>query len=380
MKNFFNDLFELISFVQIPRSNKRIVFYSEGRDTWIHLEGIIEELLKITNLDVCYISSEKKDPGLNLKKTNFKTFTIRPGHLLNWLFANIETDVMIMTTPDLGNFQLKCSKHHVHYIYLQHSLVSLHMAYRDGAFDHYQTIFCAGPHHINEIKAIEQIKGLKYENLVEHGYSKLDQILKSDKSFKAKSSSSSKHVLIAPSWGKNGIVETIGFEIIDILLKDKFKVTLRPHPQTIKLSKDKVDNILAKHSGNPLFSLDTEMSSQTSLKESDLMISDWSGAALDYAFGLNKPVLFIDVPRKINNFDYLKIKIQPLEVKVRSEIGEILSLENLTYISAKIDNLLKNYDIKRQNTVKEQMVFNIGSADKIGAGKLQEIINGIVEK
>ena len=154
MKNFFNDLFELISFVQIPRSNKRIVFYSEGRDTWIHLEGIIEELLKITNLDVCYISSEKKDPGLNLKKTNFKTFTIRPGHLLNWLFANIETDVMIMTTPDLGNFQLKCSKHHVHYIYLQHSLVSLHMAYRDGAFDHYQTIFCAGPHHINEIKAI----------------------------------------------------------------------------------------------------------------------------------------------------------------------------------------------------------------------------------
>ena len=87
MKNFFNDLFELISFVQIPRSNKRIVFYSEGRDTWIHLEGIIEELLKITNLDVCYISSEKKDPGLNLKKKldklNIEVQFVKFKHNLN---------------------------------------------------------------------------------------------------------------------------------------------------------------------------------------------------------------------------------------------------------------------------------------------------------
>mgnify|MGYP003326545469 CR=1 FL=1 len=50
------------------------------------------------------------------------------------------------------------------------------------------------------------------------------------------------------------------------------------------------------------------MSTQESLHRSDLMISDWSGAALDYALGLNKPVLFIDVPRKVNNLDYYQRK------------------------------------------------------------------------
>ena len=36
----------------------------------------------------------------------------------------------------------KKSKNKVHYVYIQHSLVSLHMAYREGAFDHYDYILC----------------------------------------------------------------------------------------------------------------------------------------------------------------------------------------------------------------------------------------------
>ena len=31
------------------------------------------------------------------------------------------------------------------------------------------------------------------------------------------------------------------------------------------------------------------------------MVSDWSGVAMEFAFGLERPVLFIDVPRKTNN-------------------------------------------------------------------------------
>ena len=35
-----------------------------------------------------------------------------------------------------------------------------------------------------------------------------------------------------------------------------------------------------------------------SLYQSDLMISDWSGVAFEYAFAFNKPVIFCDVPKK----------------------------------------------------------------------------------
>ena len=31
------------------------------------------------------------------------------------------------------------------------------------------------------------------------------------------------------------------------------------------------------------------------------MVSDWSGAALEYSFGLKKPVIFLDLPKKVNN-------------------------------------------------------------------------------
>ena len=49
-----------------------------------------------------------------------------------------------------------------------------------------------------------------------------------------------------------------------------------------------------------------------SLLASDVMISDWSGAALEYAFGLEKPVLFIDMPKKINNPEHDRIDCPPL--------------------------------------------------------------------
>ena len=380
MKEFFSDLGELISFAQVPKSQKRIVFYSEGRDSWIHLKGLIAEFLKITNTDICYISSDKKDPGLSLKDSRYRTFNISPGHILNWLFSNIETDVMVMTMPDLNTFQLKHSKYNVHYVYLQHSLVSLHMVYRKGAFDHFQTIFCAGAHHIRELRAIEQTYNLTAKNLIEHGYSRLDTIMQETAKHTqtTKPTKASTHILIAPSWGGNGIIETIGEQVVDILLTQGFKVTLRPHPQTIKLAGDKVERIVRQHGKNSLFNLEVEMSSQASLHQSDLMISDWSGAALDYAFGLNKPVLFIDVPRKVNNLDYDKIGIEPLEVSIRSQIGAILALDELDNIAISINTLLKNYDNQEQVQLRDATVFNLGAADSIGAQELQKLINKII--
>ena len=55
----------------------------------------------------------------------------------------------------------------------------------------------------------------------------------------------------------------------------------------------------------------------------DLMISDWSGAALEYAFGIERPVLFLDVARKINNPRYVDLGIEPIEARMREQIGAV---------------------------------------------------------
>jgi len=323
---FFRHLKAVMRFMQLPKSQRRLTFYCEGKNYWPHLEGLIKQILATSDVPICYISSDDNDPGLSLKHKNLQTFKIDEGFVRNYLFENLETEIMVMTMPDLHQYQVKRSKHKVHYVYLQHSLVSLHMIYRKGAFDHYDTIFCAGPHHLKEVRATEKKYNLPKKNLVKHGYARLDSIVAEAKKHPKTNKNNPKHILIAPSWGPDCIIELgLGGNIVDKLLTAGYQVTLRPHPQTIKFANDKISSILKKHNQNKLFTFEANVAGQKSLHASDVMICDWSGAALDYAFGLNKPVLFIDVPKKVNNQDYQDIDIEPFEVSIRDKIGTVIA-------------------------------------------------------
>ena len=48
---------------------------------------------------------------------------------------------------------------------------------------------------------------------------------------------------------------------------------------------------------------------------------------MEYAYGFEKPVLFIDLPRKINNPAYSQLGIEPMELSVRNEIGKVVHSE-----------------------------------------------------
>jgi len=362
---------DLVNFMQLPKERRKLVFYSEGKNYWPHLEALVKTLLYTSNNHICYISSGEDDPGLLLEHKNLHAFKTDEGFVRNWLFENIETDVMIMTMPDLNQFQVKRSKHKVHYIYVQHSLVSLHMIYRKGAFDHYDTIFCAGPHHIKEIRAMELKYQLPAKNLVEHGYARLDDLIKKSciRGKCNKKKNDPQHILIAPSWSDKGTIESgIGEKIIGILILNGFKITLRPHPQTIKLAKNQIDKILQKYSNYELFNYEDNVAGQDSLHDSDIMISDWSGVAFEYAYALRKPVIFIDIPKKINNINYEEIGIQPLEIRERETLGCILKLDNIEDITLIIKRL--HLDISKIS------VFNQGSSATFGAKKIEEILNG----
>ena len=83
--------------MQLPKAQRRLTFYSEGKNYWPHLEGLIQEILTTSKIPVCYISSGKDDPGLQIKHQNYQTFKIDEGFIRNWLFENINTDVMYYT-------------------------------------------------------------------------------------------------------------------------------------------------------------------------------------------------------------------------------------------------------------------------------------------
>ena len=187
--------------------------------------------------------------------------------------------------------------------------------------------------------------------------------------------SKNKVVLLAPSWGPNGLVETKCQEIVHILLDSGFDVILRPHPRTIKKSNKTIQKIEKEFKNYSNFKLEIDIKNIESLFSCDCMISDWSGIAIEYAFAFEKPVLFIDTPQKINNLECNQIDLIPLEEKIRSEIGEILPLSELSLIPSKINEFLRSQNEFKEKIrkVREETVFNIGSSGEQGAKYLLEL-------
>jgi hypothetical protein len=373
--NFESD--ELKRFTNLNLNKKQIVFYSENQNSWIIFESIINELINNHNVDICYVTSSKEEPVLKINNKKINTFYIGEGISRTKFFLNLKTNILIMTMPDLETFHIKKSKvHYVHYAYIFHAMVSTHLVYRKNAFDNFDSIFCVGEYQIDEIKNTEKIYNLKPKKLHKSGYIHLDNLIKKY-SIINKEEVKQTQILLAPSWGKNGLFETIIEDVIEILLKSKYKVILRPHPMSLKLSKKKIKSIEKKFLTNHDFKLELELPNFDSFLFSDIMISDWSGVALEFAFAFEKPILYIDVPKKINNPDFENIPNIPIEVSIREKIGKIILPSEIELIPNQIENLkIESYKIKKEiKKIRENMIFNIGNSEKKIAESIIEILN-----
>ena len=163
--------------------------------------------------------------------------------------------------------------------------------------------------------------------------------------------------------------ESAGIEVIGGLLDAGYEVIARPHPMTTKRSPDVVPALRKRFSSNPRFTLDEDIASQSSLQRADLMVSDWSGAALEYAFGLERPVLFVDVPRKVNNPEYEQYGIEPFEVTVRERIGEVIGVGELASLPARVDAMIASAPEYRERIVaaRAASIFNVGTSGVVAA-------------
>ena len=362
-------------FRNLPARKRRIVFYSESGQDWHHFEPVIEELTGRRGEIACYVTSDPEDPGLANGNPLLNGFCIGGGLLRILFFQFLKADILILTMVDLDNFHLKRSIHPVHYVFIFHSLISAHMADFENSYDHYDTILCAGPHQMREISRREKLKGLKPKHLVPHGYHRLEQLFDHQRSAAAHTLNEPPHVLLAPSWGEQTILNTCGETLIDVLLGAGFLVTLRPHYQTRAVTPDVIDRILDRFASHERFRFVDRMAEDNSLFDSDLMITDWSGAGMDYGLGLEKPVLYIDLPPKARNDAWPELDIEPFEVFVRTRIGALLSPDNLSDAPATIRRLLAEpqkfqIDVGR---LRQEWVFNFGHSSEAAADAIVDL-------
>ena len=357
-------------------ANKHLVFYSESSGFYKYFADVIDYLLQHSNLSIHYITSDPNDAIFQKaqKEPRIRPYYIGEKRLIT-LMMKMDADMVVMTTPDLDNFYLKKSyvKKDVEYIYTAHGVGSTNLLLRNCALAHFDTIFCIGPYQIEELREEECVYNLPSKTLVPCGYGLLDSVMTAYDSSLSKRLKEKPQVLIAPSWQPDNILDTCIDPLLDSLLCGKYHIILRPHPeyckrypQKIAILKSRYKDKLGQSSSG--FELQTDFSSNETVFESDIVITDWSTICYEFSFATKRPTLFVNTPMKVMNPDYQRLKRIPLDIEIREKIGRSISPDTAGEIERVVEKLLMQADAYAQSIEKllGECLFNPGQSGMAG--------------
>jgi CDP-Glycerol:Poly(glycerophosphate) glycerophosphotransferase len=377
--SMWQDWKSLRRFQKLSPRDRSIVFYSETHQDWHHLQPLIDFLVERLSRPVCHVTSERAAP-LPPTPDADHTFRIRAGAFCTWFFQTVKADVMVLTMLDLNNFHLKRSLHPVHYAYVFHSMGSTHMVDHASSYDHYDSLLCVGPHHVAEIRRREELHHLTPKHLFAHGYPRLERLVALTGEGETTPAAAPRRpgrttALLAPTWGEQSILHVCGEPLIAALLGAGVGVILRPHYQTTRLAPQVVERLVARFGADPAFRYVERMEESTSLLESDVLICDWSAMAIEYALGLGKPVLFVDVPPRVRNPGWAELGLEPMEMRIRRELGTVLPLDRVPDAPQYVAELMRDAaDLRKHNLARrEEWVFNFGRSVEAGAREIARI-------
>ncbi|MBO4470493.1 MAG: preprotein translocase YidC, partial [Clostridia bacterium] len=362
--------------------NKHLVFYSESSGFYKYYERIIAYILANSKLTVHYVTSDPKDQIFDIaqKEPRIVPYYIGQKKLIT-LFMKLEADVMVMTMSDLGNYQYKRSYYSkdIRYVYVFHYPLSTHMVLHTGALRHYDTILCVGDFQFEEIRQTEKLFGDPEQELIACGYGQLEKLYDAYRETPRTERTRPK-VLIAPSWQADNILDSCIDDLLKELLGEGFDVTVRPHPEYVKRYGDRMDAIVKRYedyTGGDLF-FELDFTGNTSIFDSDTVISDWSGTAYEFVMVTERPCVFIDTPPKINNPDYEKITVAPLEFTLRDQVGIRVKPGEFSGLAERIRGLLEDGSFSgRIREIREKTIANFGRSGEVGG---RYIIDAVKEK
>lgn len=270
------------------------------------------------------------------KNSNFNALYI--GSFFSFFFINnIKCNIFLTSTPDLGR-NYKKSKNCKKYIYIFHSLASVHQFYRQNAFINFDEILCCGDYQVLELKKEEEIYNLPKKKLINTGYLFLDYLKKNISYDKLENNT----ILIATSWNynKNNFYEIYLKKLIKSLLNENLKVILRPHPENYKRNYITTKDIINSFKDEKNFILDKNNNPADSISKAKCLITDNSTIAIEYKLLLNREVIYFKSAKKIHNKNYSKISESTLEEVFKKELCKEIDEVNCNIIFS----IIENYD------------------------------------
>lgn len=347
-----------------------IVFYSEGGQYWQLFAPVIDALAQMGVKSV-YLTSDENDKGLQLESPHVIVRYIGGVNISAAVLNRLTAKLLVMTTPQLGIFNLRRSENVHHYSHLIHAPTDALM-YKRYAFDHFDSVLCSGPHQMKTIRELEALRGSYKKELFETGLTYYDDML--DNLPEIAGNNHKTTVLIAPTWGAPGLLLRYGSAWIELLLNDGYNVILRPHPQSYKSEPALMDKIESELKRYENLKIDRAPSGQVAMASSDIMISDLSGIIFDFAFLFSKPVIIVDAEIERGGYEAEYLEKEIWEVSVLDKIGKLITEKDFSILSTIVDETLSSYTSTDTKKFREQAVFNFGKAGEVAAGQLIDIL------
>jgi Putative glycosyl/glycerophosphate transferases involved in teichoic acid biosynthesis TagF/TagB/EpsJ/RodC len=302
-------------------TEQALVLYSEGRQYVGTFRPILQELAR-RNASCLYLSSDPEDPLLSFGSGSIQTKHIGKSYAA-WAYLNtLRADIVLMTTPGLDVLQIKRSKHVRHYAHVIHAPTDKAFN-RPYSFDYFDSVFICGKHQEQTIRTLEAIRNSKPKQLILAGCVYYDELAAAfqQEPFCPQRGEGALHVLVAPTWGKNGLLARYGLRVLRPLIEAGFLVTVRPHPQSRTAEADLVASLQEETKACPNVRWNDDASPLAAMRDADILVSDISGVIFDYCFLTERPVVTLDFQPEKRGFEASDLPYEPWELRVLDLVG-----------------------------------------------------------
>ena len=185
-----------------------------------------------------------------------------------------------------------------------------------------------------------------------------------------------KNILIAPSWQKDNILSVCIEEILNSLQGYGYHIIIRPHPQFVRHEQERLNALREKYhiDARSNMEMQTDFSSNRTVYEADVLITDWSSIAFEYSFATLKPSIFINTPMKVMNEDYAELGITPIDIELRNQIGKSIETDQIALLPVVVEELLNDnaFSIEALAKIREKYIYHIGHSGEVGAAYIME--------
>ena len=329
---------DLINFYRYKKIEKKIttIFFCENENLYIYLKQYIEKK-KIKILLISFENFYNHD----YQSKNISFFFFKTKFIRKIFFLTNKVKFFYSTTPELNNSIFRKSIYNkTKYIYIQHSAVSLSMAYSKNAFSEFDAI-----HVINNA----QKKEVEYLNLKKNKKIKIfsSKYTLFNKNILINQNLKNKKVLIAPTWNTNFYELNLHIILADLLYKNKISFEFRPH--YMSFVKNEINDKIFENL-NIIVNRDLNLNYNTF----ENLISDWSGIYFEFAYLKKRKPILINTSKKIRNLNYSDFLLEPIEITARKIIGNTIDVKDINSIT----NILLKKDQNEKYKIDEYFKNN----------------------